>query len=106
MKGELVTNNTEKTKVLNSSFNNVITTTVGSSPWGQKPRSIKVQTYNLLSMGLETINRAMLIGSKLIYLEEILKTVELIGFREEGTWNSLQAPNDQKLGFSDANFVT
>lgn len=58
------------------------------------------------SMGLETINRGMLISSKLIYLEEILKTVELIGFREEGTQNSLQAPNDQELGFSEANLVT
>lgn len=57
-------------------------------------------------MGLETINRGMLISSKLIYLEEILKTVELIGFREEGTQNSLQAPNDQELGFSEANLVT
>lgn len=57
-------------------------------------------------MGLETINRGMLISSKLIYLEEILKTVELIGFREEETQNSLQAPNDQKLGFSDADCVT
>lgn len=58
------------------------------------------------SMGLEIINRGMLISLKLIYLEEILKTVELIGFREEGTWNSLQAPSDQKQSFSDANYVT
>lgn len=47
-------------------------------------------------MGLEIINRGMLISSKLIYLEEILKTIELIGFREEETRNSLQAPSDQK----------